>query len=63
MVNEASFPAFRLEEGVAVATGAGRGMGRMFSTALAHSSADVECVSGIANALPLLRLGVHDEFG
>ena len=35
------FPTFRLEDRVAIVTGAGRGMGRTFSTALAHAGADV----------------------
>jgi 2-deoxy-D-gluconate 3-dehydrogenase len=41
MVNETRFPTFRLEDRGAIVTGAGRGMGRVFSTALAHAGADV----------------------
>jgi 2-deoxy-D-gluconate 3-dehydrogenase len=41
MVNETHFPTFRLEGRVAIVTGAGNGMGRTFSTALAHAGADV----------------------
>jgi 2-deoxy-D-gluconate 3-dehydrogenase len=41
MANETRFPTFRLNDQVAIVTGAGRGMGRTFSTALAHAGADV----------------------
>jgi 2-deoxy-D-gluconate 3-dehydrogenase len=40
-MSEAGLPTFGLEEQVAIVTGAGRGMGRTFSTALAYAGADV----------------------
>jgi 2-deoxy-D-gluconate 3-dehydrogenase len=40
-MSEKKSPVFRLEDRVAIVTGAGRGMGRTFSTALAHAGADV----------------------
>jgi 2-deoxy-D-gluconate 3-dehydrogenase len=41
MMSEGKSPVFRLDDQVAVVTGAGRGMGRTFSAALAHAGADV----------------------
>jgi 2-deoxy-D-gluconate 3-dehydrogenase len=41
MAHETRFPTFQLDGQVAIVTGAGRGMGRTFSIALAHAGADV----------------------
>jgi 2-deoxy-D-gluconate 3-dehydrogenase len=41
MTNQTNFPTFQLDDRIAVVTGAGRGMGQAFSTALAHAGADV----------------------
>ncbi|MBN1978578.1 MAG: glucose 1-dehydrogenase [Anaerolineae bacterium] len=41
MTSETRFPTFHLDGRIAVVTGSGRGMGRTFSTALAHAGADV----------------------